>query len=105
MWISLGGRLRRPETRLFGTVVTAGLLGGAVGAAYLGLLHLLQRGLWPKHWGLLPHGLTLVAVGVAVAGLTRVRGSPGDVELLVDNIHVSGGAEDLRRLPSLIPVS
>ncbi|HZQ85581.1 MAG TPA: chloride channel protein [Acidimicrobiales bacterium] len=105
MWISLGDRLRHPETRLLGTVVTAGLLGGATGAAYLGLLHLLQRGLWPTHWGLLPHGVILVAVGVAVAVLTRVLGSSGDVELLVDNIHVAGGAEDLRRLPALIPIS
>lgn len=105
MKTSFGDRLRRPSTRLFGIVVTAGLLGGAIGAAYIGLLHVFQRALWPTHWGLLPHAVILVAVGVAVAVLTRVLGTPGDVELLVDNIHVSGGAEDLRRLPSLIPIS
>jgi H+/Cl- antiporter ClcA len=94
-----------PGTRLAGIVVAAGLVGGLVGAAYLGLLHLFQRVLWPDHWDLLVQGVILVLVGVAVTVLTRLLGSPGDVELLVDNIHVSGGSEDLRRLPSLIPIS
>jgi H+/Cl- antiporter ClcA len=92
-------------TRLLGIVVVAGLAGGAIGAAYIGLLHLFQHALWPTHSGLLAHGVVLVAVGLAVGVLTRVLGSPGDVELLVDNIHLSGGSEDLRQLPSLIPVS
>jgi H+/Cl- antiporter ClcA len=95
----------RPENRLIGVVLGAGLLGGCVGAAYLAVLHTLQRGLWPTHSGLLAHGGILLAVGVAVTVLTRVLGNPGDVELLVDNIHVSGGAEDLHQLPSLVPVS
>jgi H+/Cl- antiporter ClcA len=94
-----------PRARLFSIVIVAGLCGGALGAAYLGLLHLLERGLWPTHWGLLSHAVILVLVGVAVTVLTRFLGSTGDVELLVDNIHVSGGAEDLRRLPSLVPTS
>jgi H+/Cl- antiporter ClcA len=95
-----------PEgTRLLGVVVVAGLAGGAIGAAYLGLLHLAQRALWPTHSELLPHGMMLVAVGLLVSILTKVLGSPGDVELLVDNIHLTGGTEDLRQLPSLIPVS
>jgi H+/Cl- antiporter ClcA len=37
--------------------------------------------------------------------LTRVLGPSGNVELLVDNIHVLGGADDTRRLRSLIPTS
>ena len=69
------------------------------------MLHLLNEACGPRTRALLPHGLILVAVGVAVAVLTRVLGSPGDVELLVDNIHISGGAEDLRQLPSLFPIS
>ena len=32
-------------------------------------------------------------------------GSPGDVELLVDNIHVSGAAPSVRALRSLVPMS
>jgi H+/Cl- antiporter ClcA len=98
-------RFDNPATRLFGLVIVAGLVGGGTGACYLGLLHLLQRALWPTHSSLVAHGIILVIVGVAVAVLTRVLGSPGDVELLVDNIHVAGGAEDLRQLPSLLPVS
>ncbi len=101
----LSERFGNPNTRLFSIVIAAGFLGGIIGAAYIGLLHLLQRWLWPTHWSLVPHGIILVAVGVAVAVLTRLLGTPGDVELLVDNIHVSGGEEDLRRLPSLVPIS
>jgi H+/Cl- antiporter ClcA len=92
-------------TRLLGVVLAAGLAGGVLGAAYIGLLHLFQHGLWPTHSGLLPHGALLVAVGASVGILTKVLGSPGDVELLVDNIHLSGGPDDLRQLPSLIPIS
>jgi H+/Cl- antiporter ClcA len=88
-----------------GITVVAGLAGGLIGAAYIGTLHLLQRVLWPTHFGLATHGVLLVAIGVAVTIGTKTLGNPGDVELLVDNIHVSGGSEDLRQLPSLIPVS
>jgi H+/Cl- antiporter ClcA len=94
-----------PARRVFWIVLAAGLLGGGIGAAYLALLHLLQRGLWPTHSGLLVHGCILVGVGIAVVVLTRTLGSGGDVELLVDNIHVAGGAEDLHQLPALIPIS
>jgi H+/Cl- antiporter ClcA len=92
-------------SRLLWISVVAGLVGGLIGAAYIGMLHLFQRGLWPTHSGLVLHGALLVGVGASVAILTKVLGSPGDVELLVDNIHISGGSEDLRQLPSLIPVS
>jgi H+/Cl- antiporter ClcA len=94
-----------PARRLFWIVIASGLLGGCIGAVYLALLHLLQRGLWPTHSGLWVHGALLVAVGIAVVVFRRVLGSGGDVELLVDNIHVSGGADDLRQLPALIPIS
>lgn len=47
----------------------------------------------------------LTAVGVAVAVITTVGGETGDVELMVDNIHVLGGAEDVKRLWPLIPAS
>ncbi len=97
--------LDSPTNRMFGIVIGAGIVGGVIGAVYLAVLHVLQRGLWPTHSGLVVHGVILVAVGVAVALISRLMGSSGDVELLVDNIHVSGGAEDLRRLPSLIPIS
>lgn len=86
-------------------VVLVGLAGGLVGAAYVATLHLLQRWLWPSHHGDLATLGILVVVGAAIALITRVGGESGDVELLVDNIHVLGGAEDVRRLRPLIPSS
>lgn len=96
---------RVPRNRLLSLVVLTGLLGGLVGAAYLGLLKVVDHGLGPTHWSLTVHLAVMVAVGVLVAGLTRWLGSPADVELLVDNIHVLGGADEVRSLRSLIPVS
>jgi H+/Cl- antiporter ClcA len=97
--------VERPASRLLSLVVLTGLGGGLVGAAYLGMLHLFERGLGPDHWGLWSHLAVMGLVGAAVAVLTRWLGSPSDVELLVDNIHVLGGAEDVKSLRSLIPVS
>jgi H+/Cl- antiporter ClcA len=86
-------------------VVGVGVIGGLTGAAFVGALNLLERGLWPTHTSTATHFFILAGVGVAVGGLTRLLGTPGDVELLVNNIHVLGGAEDIRDLRSLIPVS
>ncbi|MBV9282996.1 MAG: chloride channel protein, partial [Acidimicrobiia bacterium] len=94
-----------PQRRLLAYVAVAGIVGGLVGAAYIGLLHLFQDALWPTHWDTLPHLFILVGVGLAVGILTRLLGNPGDVELLVNNIHVLGGPEDIHDLRSLIPVS
>ncbi|MEN3315427.1 MAG: hypothetical protein V7605_1661 [Acidimicrobiaceae bacterium] len=91
--------------RVLGLVVIVGLAGGLAGAAFVGALKLLQRGLWPTHWSDAAHLLILVAVGAAVGLMTRVLGNPGDVELLVDNIHLLGGNDDLRDLRSLVPVA
>lgn len=94
-----------PRQRLLVLVVVVGLLGGAVGAAYVAALHAIERGLWPTHWSTAAHLGVLGGVGLAVGVLTRVLGNPGDVELLVDNIHVLGGPNDIRDLRSLVPVS
>lgn len=51
------------------------------------------------------HLLVLAGVGGVVAVTTRLVGRTADVELLVDNIHVLGGADEARSLRSLIPVS
>src|ERR1044072_81212 len=69
------------------------------------MLNLLERLLWPTHWDDIPHLFVLAGVGLTVGILTRLLGNPGDVELLVNNIHVLGGAEDIRDLRSLIPTS
>src|SRR3954454_16103248 len=93
------------RARLLILVLIVGAVGGLVGAVYVGVLKLFQRGLWPTHLSTSTHLLVLAGVGIAVAAITRLLGTPGDVELLVDNIHVLGGAKDVRDLRSLIPVS
>lgn len=85
--------------------VVVGLIGGLVGAAYLWALHLLQRVLWPTNWDGAVGFAVLGGAGLFVAVVTRVFGRFGDVELLVDNIHVSGGAPSVRALRTLIPTS
>jgi H+/Cl- antiporter ClcA len=95
----------RPRNRLLVAVGVTGLVGGAVAAAYLAVLELVTDLLGPERWSLTAHLVILVAVGFAVAGLTRWLGRTSDVELLVDDIHVSGGVDSLRHLRSLIPVS
>jgi H+/Cl- antiporter ClcA len=86
-------------------VATVGIVGGVVGAAYVGVLKLLERGLWPTHSSTGAHLAIMAGVGLAVSLLTHFLGTPGDVELLVNNIHLLGGAEDVGDLRSLIPVS
>ena len=90
---------------LFGATVIVGVASGVVSAGYLLAIHLLQHVLWPDNWNAGAEFAILGAVGVAVVAIRRVLGSPGDVELLVDNIHVSGGMEDVRSLRSLVPMS
>jgi H+/Cl- antiporter ClcA len=90
---------------ILGLSFGVGVLGGVIGAAYLLALHLLQHVLWPSHWEGAVGFLVLGGVGAAVSLLTRVLGTPGDVELLVDNIHVSGGPSNVRTLRTLVPAS
>lgn len=98
--------LPSPERRgLVGAVLATGLLGGAVGAAYLLALRALTEVLGPE--GRAPGAQMgiLVLAGVAIALLVRWLGPPDDVELLVGNIHVQGGSERVRGLRSLVPAS
>jgi H+/Cl- antiporter ClcA len=98
-------RILASRHRLSILVVAVGVGGGLIGAGYVAMLHLLQRELWPTHREAWPQLVVLVAVGAAVGLLTHLLGNPGDVELLVNNIHVLGGPEHQRELRSLIPVS
>jgi H+/Cl- antiporter ClcA len=91
--------------RLAVLVIISGVVGGAVGAAYLAVLTAVQHRLFPQHWGMGAHLAIMAVVGILVAVLVRVLGAPSDVELLVDNIHVAGGPDDIRSLRSLIPIS
>ena len=93
------------DARVVGLVVLVGLVSGGVGALYLLVLHLLQNVLWPTEWRGLVGFAILGGVGLFAGLVTRFVGSPGDVELMVDNIHVSGSATGVRTLRSLIPIS
>jgi H+/Cl- antiporter ClcA len=86
-------------------VIVVGVVGGLVGAAYLAVLQLLQRLLAPEHHGSIATFVILVAVGASVTLINRTLGESGNVELLVDNIHVLGRVDDARRLVPLIPAS
>ncbi len=93
------------EPRVLGLVVLVGVGAGLVGAGYLLVLHVLQTVMWPTEWSGAVGFAILGGVGLFAGLVTRFAGSPGDVELLVDNIHVSGSAPGLRRLRSLLPIS
>lgn len=95
----------RAEHRLWWLIVLVGLGSGLVGAAYVEALRLLTRVMGPGGFSPPADVVVLFGVGIAIGVLTLTLGSPGDVELLVDNIHVTGGRSDLRELRSLIPVS
>jgi H+/Cl- antiporter ClcA len=86
-------------------VVLVGLASGLVGAGYVEALKYLTKVLGPSGFSRPTHLAILVAVGATIALLTWALGSPGDVDLLIDNIHVSGGPADIRDLRSLIPIS
>jgi H+/Cl- antiporter ClcA len=90
---------------LLGLSLVVGIGGGAIGAVYLLAIHFLQHVLGPDNFGSVQQFVVLGAVGVVVAAIARVLGKPGDVELLVDNIHVASGKTDVRSLRSLVPMS
>lgn len=80
--------------------------GGLVGFGYLALLHALEHVLGPGARTPGSHLALMAAVGAVVGLLVRWLGSPGDIELLVDNVHVLGREPaQLRPLRSLLPIS
>ncbi len=86
-------------------VVLVGLVSGLVGAGFVEALKLMTRVLGPGEFSNPTHLAVLAAVGATIGVLTLALGSPGDVELLIDNIHVSGGPADVQDLRSLLPIS
>lgn len=86
-------------------VLLTAVLCAAVSVAFLEALHLAEKFLSPE--AQLPwwHVLVMGGVGLAVALISRWVGSPGNVELLVDNIHVMGGQVRRGEWKSLIPIS
>ena len=112
MWwkFSFRGRAQDREVvgvdpRLAALVILVGLGCGLVGALYLLVLHLLQHVLWPTTWSR-PAGFAILGgVGLVIGLLPRLIGEAGDVELMVDNIHVSGSAGGVKTLRALLPLS
>ena len=95
----------RARQGLWWFVVLVGLGSGLVGAAYVETLRLVTHLLGPGGFSEAADVVVLTGVGITIGMLTMTLGNPGDVELLVDNIHVTGGRSDLRELRSLIPIS
>jgi H+/Cl- antiporter ClcA len=95
----------RTELKATGFVLLTGASGALVGSAYLHVMRWLERFLGPESHSAPVQLVLMVGIGLAVALLTRVLGETGDVDLLVDNIHVLGGSEQRRQIRSLIPVS
>lgn len=93
------------RSRMAVWLVAVGAVGGLGAAAFVAALSALEPVLGPEHHEPGVHLLVLVGVGAVVALVTRLLGPPGDVDLLVDNIHVLGGAAEARSLRSLLPVS
>src|SRR5882672_2924499 len=79
-------------------IFAVGIAGGATGVAYLGCLHELTRLLGPERWSIVAHLVVMMAVGGAVTLLVKWLGSPGDVELMVNNIHLLGGHNEVQQL-------
>ncbi|MEZ5322255.1 MAG: chloride channel protein [Microthrixaceae bacterium] len=86
-------------------VAVVGIGSGLIGAAYLAVLRFVTHWIGPKHHPVMTQAVIMVSVGLAVTLITKWLGDSGNVELLVDNIHVLGGAEDLRQVRPLIPTS
>src|SRR5262249_7626062 len=83
----------------------AGIAAGLLTVSYMFCIHVLQHGLWPHELDVGVELLILPAVGIVVALIGRTLGRPSDFELLVDNIHVSGGVQSVRGLRALVPMS
>ncbi len=79
-------------------LAAVGAVAGLAGAGYVELLRNVTSLLGPEHFARWTHLLVLAAVGITIGALVHFLGSPGDVELLVDNIHVGGRPVDVRAL-------
>ncbi len=97
--------IEHPDIRRHAPLVMVGVAAGAIGALYLGALHLLQHWLWPGNNAMTTQTVLLVGTGLVIAGVTRWLGPGGNVELLVDNIHVLGRASTDKGDRALVPLS
>lgn len=91
--------------RLGPWAVLAGLLGGGCAAAFMAALHLAEKILAPEHHSPWVHVGVMAGAGLGVALLSWWFGAPGNVELLVDNIHTMGGRVRRGEWKSLLPMA
>lgn len=82
-----------------------GLIGGLCGVLYLFFLREVESLFMLSASAGIRQSMLLIITGTTIALLYRWLGSPGNVELLVDNIHLNGGNLNFRDLRSLIPAS
>ncbi|WP_370327063.1 chloride channel protein [Euzebya sp.] len=101
----VGELLLGASGRILRLVVAVGMLSGLAAAAFVAALSVLTDLIGPERWGGGWQVLVLGATGVLIGLAITYLGNPGDVELLVGNIHVAGGRDDIRDLRSLLPVS
>ncbi len=99
----------RPPARLRTVLAWSALVGacgGLLGFTYLAVLHGCEHVLGPAARDPWLHLLVMAGVGVVIGQLVRMLGSPGDIELLMDNVHVLDNRQaDVRQLRSLLPIS
>lgn len=82
-----------------------GVLAGLLGATYLAVLHVLQHWFWPDANTVVVQTALLVGTGVVLGIVAITLGPGGNVELLVDNIHVLGRATHDKGDRALLPLS
>ncbi|MCB9896446.1 MAG: chloride channel protein [Planctomycetes bacterium] len=91
---------------MFACSCAVGAVGGLLGFLYLALLHGAEHVLGPHGHDPWLHVVLMVAVGWTIGRLVERLGSPGDIELLMDNVHLLGKERArVRQLVSLLPIS
>lgn len=86
-------------------IILVSTLGSFIGFIFITSMYTLEGLLGPGLHGNFVHIIVMVSVGITIVFIKKWLGDPGDINLLVDNIHVSGGRANIREIRSLIPIS
>jgi H+/Cl- antiporter ClcA len=82
-----------------------GLASGVFAAAYVLTLEAGMHLLWETSLAKIPFYVITTVAGLVVGLLLQWLGSPGEIDMIVDNIHMRGGRIDTRRSLAMIPIS